>query len=103
MPPLDLVIEPVTLRTTVVHIAGELDGSTVQQLADCVASIEPGLATVIFDVRGLTFIDSMGVGIFVALHRELDRSARMLQIRNLRGQPRRILEFADVDTFLQLI
>ena len=100
---LQLLTEPVTVTTTVVHVAGELDGATVGQLTDCVRSVEPGSTTVILDMYGVTFMDSMGIGALVGLHKDLDAAARLLQLRNVRGHPLRVLEMTELDLVLHLV
>lgn len=100
---LELVIEPATVATAIVHLRGELDAVSVGRLAACVAELEPGFTTVVLDLRELTFLDSMGIGLFVKLHNELDRSARLLQFRNVGGHPRRVLELTDVHHLLNLL
>ncbi|HJR26952.1 MAG TPA: STAS domain-containing protein [Acidimicrobiales bacterium] len=100
---LALRLEPVTVTTTVVHVAGELDGATIAQLTDCVSSVEPGSTTVILDLLGLTFMDSMGIGALVGLHKDLDAAARLLQLRNVNGHPLRVFEMTELDRVLHLI
>lgn len=103
MRPLDIVLEPTTMSIVVVHVAGELDATSIEQLARCVGEIEPGFTTVILDLRTLTFVDSMGLGCLVRLHRDLDAAARMLQLRNLHGHPRRVVEMTELDGVLHLV
>jgi anti-anti-sigma factor len=103
MSALDVVIEPSTMKTIVVHLAGELDAISVEQLSECVDTIEPGFTTVILDLQQLAFLDSVGIGCLVRLHQSLDENARMLQLRNLTGHPLRTIEVADLNRYLYVI
>lgn len=89
---LEVAIEPATMTTIIVNVAGELDITSAEQLCEAVGSIEPGFTTVILELRELTLIDSTGIACLIGLHRRLDEAARMLQLRNVCGHPRRVLE-----------
>jgi anti-anti-sigma factor len=96
-------LEPATLRTTVVHVSGELDTATAGGLQACVRAVEPGSVTVVLDLRDVTFMDSSGVTAILVLHRELDAAARCLHLRNVIGQPRRLLERVCLEAHVVLI
>lgn len=100
---LELVVEAVTVKVTVIHVGGELDAVSAERLKDCVRSVGAGSTCVILDVKDLTFIDSVGIGSLVGLHRELDAASRMLQLRNLIPPLQRALEITGVDRVLHLI
>lgn len=92
MRPLEVYIEPATMTTIVVRVAGELEFSSAEQLSEAVRTIEPGFTTVILDLHELTLLDATGIACLIDLHRSLDETARMLQLRNLGGHPLRVLE-----------
>lgn len=103
MRPLEVVIEPSTVATIVVHVAGELDAASCSHLIEAVTSIEPGFTTVILDLHGLTFIDSTGIGSLVQVHRDLDGTARMLQLRNVSGPLQGVLEMTELHHALTIL
>jgi anti-anti-sigma factor len=56
--------------TFVVSPAGELDLSTARELGDALAGVaDRGATRVVLDLRGLTFVDSSGVGLIVKFQR----------------------------------
>jgi anti-sigma B factor antagonist len=56
--------------TTIVSTAGELDFATRDDLTGLLASIEElGTATLVLDMRELSFIDSAGLHVLVSAHR----------------------------------
>lgn len=53
---------------------------------------------VVFDLAGVGFIDSSGLGTLVALHRRLQRDGRSMALCCLQEQPRRVVAATAVDT-----
>jgi anti-anti-sigma factor len=102
MSDLDLVVEPVTVKRTVIHVAGDLDAVSADDLKACVRAVGAGSTCVILDLTDVSFIDSVGIGALVGLHRELDAESRMLQLRNLSKQLKRAFEITGVDRILHL-
>jgi anti-anti-sigma factor len=100
---LEISVEPSSVRTVVVHLDGELDAISVVHLNECLQTVEPGFTTVILDLKGLTFLDSVGIGCLLRLHQTLDETARLLQLRNVTGQPQRTLEMSALDQHLCFI
>lgn len=103
MQALDLLVEPTTVTTTVVHLAGELDGTSADQLIECIGTVGSGVSTIVLDLHKLTFLDSMGISVLIRLHRELDCASRLLQVRNLRGHPLRVFDMTELHRTLQVI
>ena len=102
-PALTISLEPVNLRTTVVHVTGELDRLTTAELEQCVRAIEPGSLTIVLDLKLLDFVDSVGLGALVRLHHELDGAARILHLRNVGGQPSSAITMTKLDGLLVLV
>ena len=82
----------------VIRPNGELDISTTHVLEACAESaIETGTADVIFDLGGLTFLDSTGLQAVVAVHGRLAAVGRQLRMRDATGPVRRVLSVSGVD------
>jgi len=82
-------------------ITGELDLLRSDEL-------EPGLLaraaategeTLVLDCSGLTFIDSSGLGMLVAVH---DQSGKQLRLQNVSEACRRVFELTGLDTMFEL-
>ena len=66
-------VRPFALRTeewdgvTVVHLEGELDLAGVPALQEALHSAQHGdVSQIVVDLRGLTFLDSSGLGVLIA-------------------------------------
>ena len=87
-------LEIVAVRTSgiaTVALRGELDVAT----AGAVESHLDGLAddrTIRLDLADLTFVDSSGISMLLQLHRRLGVQLRSLELVNVQGQPRMVLE-----------
>ena len=99
MPPLEPEFEvDITEETrgTVVTVSGELDVASSQVLEQELARLRTD-ATVVVDLRALTFIDSTGLGVLVRAHQlAKERSARFGLIRG-NGQVDRLLTLTGLD------
>lgn len=63
-------------ETRVVRCVGEIDMATVPQLRDRVSRLQvDGPPHVVVDLTGVTFIDSLGLGALIGMHKR----ARVLQ------------------------
>ncbi len=67
----------VTLR-----VEGELDASTISTFRGCVDHLDPAFREVVFDLEGLGFLDSSGIGAFVQAHREIETGLRTMKVVN---------------------
>lgn len=83
-------------RGTVVTVAGELDLASSQVLEKALAKLE-GETTVIVDLRGLTFIDSTGLGVLVRAHQLAKEQSRRFGLVRGDGQVNRLLTLTGLD------
>ena len=68
---------------TVVSVAGDLDVSTAEQLADAVnGELREAPGRIVLDLAGLTFCDSLGLGTLVVLSRTARVQQTYLLLRN---------------------
>jgi len=54
--------------TVVVSVAGEVDYTGIASLADALAEGQSAAAIVVLDLRGVAFIDSVGIGVMLEAH-----------------------------------
>jgi anti-sigma B factor antagonist len=80
--------------TTVLHIGGELDMATAPRLsATAHAELDrPDCRTLVFDVSGLDFVDSTGVGCWVEVRNRASAEDRQVLVRAANPVVARILE-----------
>lgn len=74
----------INLRTTgvdgfdVVEVAGEVDASTVADLEIFVSDLDT--PTLIFDMTGVTFMDTTGIRFLVSLSNQLSKNNRKMRL-----------------------
>lgn len=77
------------MTQVVVALAGELDIATRQVAYDaCVASENQDI---VVDLGAVSFLDCSGYGALMAARAELRRRGGSLTLRNVRGEPARLL------------
>jgi anti-sigma B factor antagonist len=70
---LDLQVTP-TAGYAVVEVAGEVDVASAPELRDCLQqTIDAGSRQLVVDLRRISFIDSVGLGVLVGAQRRLRR------------------------------
>ena len=80
----------ITQHTCVVHVTGELDLATRNQLLS--ASTAGHHPDMVIDLGGITFMDCSGYRSLVAARRIIEGEGRSLRIRGQTGQPARFLD-----------
>ena len=95
---LRLVAEPAR-----VAIFGEVDAATADQLEDALigSAPDPGVELVV-DCRGLAFIDSSGLNVFVANAQRLAAAGGRLVLESPRPSTRRLFEIAGLDRIVTI-
>lgn len=86
-------------RGTVLTVSGELDVASSQALEHELEKLGD-VATVIVDLRGLTFIDSTGLGVLVRAHQLAHEHGRRFGLVRGNGQVNRLLSLTGLDTEL---
>lgn len=89
---------------TLLALQGELDPLTAPDLLARVDDVlsQSDTTHLVFDVGGLTFIDSSGLRTLIATKRSMLERGGDLEIRNATTKTRRLLEITGLDTFLQV-
>jgi anti-sigma B factor antagonist len=77
-------------------LRGEIDLSSTESLRRCVEAGGDGWETVTLDMRGVTFMDASGISELVDARRGLLARHRKLELRNVTGEVRRVLELTGV-------
>jgi anti-sigma B factor antagonist len=89
---LGLRVEEVAGRT-VVHVSGDIDIATVDQLEQALtAALDDGATDLLVDLSGVPFLDSTGIGVIVTVERRLQDAEGRFALRGLQALPRRVLE-----------
>lgn len=82
-------------------VSGELDVVSSQLLERELAKLH-GVALVVVDLRGLTFIDSTGLGVLVRAHQAAQEQGRRLGLVRGNGQVNRLLSLTGLDEELHV-
>lgn len=88
----------------VLHLAGEIDVSTVTQLSAVVNEIladEPP-SRILLDMAGVTFCDSQGLGTLVVLSRKAQHARAVLALANVGDFLHRVLDITGLRSALMI-
>lgn len=85
---------------TAVIVRGDVDLTTVAQLAEELHSATEERRDVVIDLAGVTFIDSTGVRALVEAYRSARQAGLQLSVRGARHWVARVLEVTGVATML---
>lgn len=87
----------------VVHVAGELDAESGDQLRTILAeTFAEKPPTVAVDLTELEFIDSVGLGVLVSAHQQGQADGIAFQVRSVPESCRRVFEITRLDEVLDL-
>jgi anti-anti-sigma factor len=87
-----------TTGSTVIAVAGEIDGATAPELDTALQHFEQEFVTV--DLSGVTFIDSSGLGTLVQAHQRISLAGGRLTVSGSRPNVQKTFEITHLaDTF----
>jgi anti-sigma B factor antagonist len=89
--------------TLVLRIGGELDAASRKAIEPTVTAAIASAGSVIVDLAELTFCDSSGVGMLIAMHTKSVAENTALVMRNVLPPVRRIFEITNLDGVIELI
>jgi len=91
-------------ESLVVHLAGEVDLRTSPELRQrLLESLESRPPRVIVDLRGVSYIDSSGVGTLVEMKRRADGNGASVVLVGLQPRVRSVFEITRLDTFFHIV
>ena len=83
-------------------VAGELDASTSPSLSAAFADLPAGPDRIELDLGELTFIDSSGLRVLIALHDQVIADGRTLVVSSASNPVRRLLEITGLEAMFGL-
>ncbi len=90
-------------QVVVLSLFGEADLHGAPQLRDRLhRAIAEGDSDVVVDLRGVTFLDSMALGVLIGGMKRLRAQGRQLSLVGSRPEVRRLLEITELDRVLPL-
>jgi anti-anti-sigma factor len=89
--------------TTRFRLRGELDVTAADGLTELVREVPDGCQHVLFELSGVTFLDSSGIAFLVRERRNHQAAGRACAVTGTQGQPARILELAGLDELARLV
>jgi anti-sigma B factor antagonist len=95
---------PVGDGSTAVSVRGELDLSTAGQLRDRLyALLDAGTTLLTLDVSGLSFIDSTGLGVIVAVLKRAKELGGNLVLRGPSKSARKVIDISGLSQIVEII
>jgi anti-sigma B factor antagonist len=86
----------------VLKITGELDVTSRDAIEPALIAAVCSSSSVIIDLDGLSFCDSNGIAMFIAIQEKAVAQASHLEFRNVRGMVRRVFEITCLDMIVEL-
>jgi anti-sigma B factor antagonist len=85
----------------ILEVRGELDAATGPTLFDAVSTLtRDGVAGVVIDLDGVTFVDSRGLSALLDSHREVTQREMTLRVVNLQPPVAKLFRITGVDALL---
>lgn len=81
----------------ILRVAGEIDMLSAPNFAAAAIGLGGNGKRVVFDLAGVTFMDSAGLSVLAGTMRRLDRIGGSLSLRNVPRQVRQILKISALD------
>jgi anti-anti-sigma factor len=88
---------------TVISLAGELDVSTASELRDTLERIDVQTGSLILDMRGLSFVDSTGIGCLFKLERRAADAGCIVVARSPQPQIHRVMEMTQLNRLIAIL
>ncbi|MCL5262999.1 MAG: STAS domain-containing protein [Acidobacteria bacterium] len=97
-------IEPIEDRQVVIKVTGSMTlGASLKVLDAQVQNlVSNGVNTVVFDLTGVDFIDSAGLGLLMLARRLLEKRDAMLRLCGAQARVRALLRMTKTDALLHL-
>ena len=89
----------------VIKLGGDFDAAGSAEIRPRLESVAMQAAPqhVFMDLRGVTFIDSSGVGAIVFMYKRLLEKSRQLRLVGAQGQPRELLELLRIHKAIPMV
>lgn len=88
-----------------VRLTGELDHCSAQsirrELNEMIA--DPGVKKLVLDLRGLTFMDSSGIGVILGRYRALAQRGGKVAVKNMNPHIERIFILSGMNQIIEII
>ncbi len=95
-------LEMVTRETVVIRLFGELDHHAVEQIRAKISTaiFQGTISTIIWNLEGLSFMDSSGVGLVLGRMRELEAVAGRTILLNPSPTMRKVFQFSGLGPWM---
>ncbi|GLC87214.1 anti-sigma F factor antagonist [Lysinibacillus piscis] len=95
-------LEMVTRETIVIRLYGELDHHAVEQIREKISTaiFQGAVSTIIWNLEGLSFMDSSGVGLVLGRMRELETVAGRTILLNPSATMRKVFQFSGLGKWM---
>jgi anti-sigma B factor antagonist len=86
---------------TVIHCGGKLTYTSAEMLRTAVRPLFPETKRVVLDLKGLTYLDSFGLGVLVGAYLSARRQDCQLRVANANPQAEQIIRITNLGYLLQ--
>ena len=84
-----------------IKLSGEIDISNADQVkAKIDSSLAEAKQNILIDLSGLTYIDSTGLGVFIAAHSSLKKEGLGVKVYGATGSVKKLLTVSSLDKIL---
>lgn len=87
--------------TLVVTVAGEIDQQTGGTLREALEPPEDAAPRVVIDLQRVTFMDSSGINILIAVHTALAEAGGWLRLAGATPPVLRVIQLVGIDGFIE--
>ena len=85
----------------IVQIKRDMDAAAMAEMKPMFEELADGVESVCFDLGGVGFLDSSGVGGIVFVFKRLQKRSRQVTLTNVEGQPLRLLRQLRLEFMLE--
>jgi anti-sigma B factor antagonist len=88
-------------QTTTLHVTGEVDLATAEEIGQAATTaLDAGATALVIDLHQVTFLDSTGLAVLVAVNNHATAGGARLTIRGPSPRVRKVLRITGLDEFL---
>lgn len=86
----------------VVAVVGEIDAYTAPKLREELLQHAEGNHTIIVNLKGVSYLDSTGLGVFVSLFKQLKKNGGELKLIHLSGRLTRLFQITGLSNIMDI-
>ncbi len=91
-------------KTLTVCLAGELDQHMAEKIRNTIDSeiLKSGAGTLVFDMSGIPFMDSSGIGMLIGRYKLMKRMGGQVEVTGMKEPVRRIFRMSGLNQIMKV-